>query len=342
MKKLLIVLAILLVAGAGAFAQEVSVSGSAEAGFTASITNESANGVFPVAQIDISGAPSENTSVSIQLDNNEGHPWDSGVLIDDWRVNSSLLAEMGIDAPVSVNLTFGYFDTYMSNFSYVTARGKAFWNTTNWSFLGNMGPSPGLAWLWDIGFGDFGIRYYNTWYFGKMAASFYGSVAGMFNFIAGYASDYSAIGDGTIYGELSANLDLGMATLFIPGNISYNLGGQTFGWSAGVSAGIMDMVTVAVEVGGDTANDAGFEYIIPQITATPVDGLSIYADAVVQLPGPSAFKSVDLGASYMVGPLKVNPGFVIGIDDTYSTALREDGGFSVAGTGLYVIFATSF
>ena len=41
MKKLLIVLAILLVAGAGAFAQEVSVSGSAEAGFTASITNES-------------------------------------------------------------------------------------------------------------------------------------------------------------------------------------------------------------------------------------------------------------------------------------------------------------
>ena len=42
-----------------------------------------------------------------------------------------------------------------------------------------------LAWEWNIGFGDFGLRYYNTWYFGKMAAAFYGSVAGMVNFIAG-------------------------------------------------------------------------------------------------------------------------------------------------------------
>ena len=65
---------------------------------------------------------------------------------------------------------------------------------------------------------------------------------------------------------------------------------KRFGWSSGVSAGIMDMVTVAVEVGGDTANDAGFEYIIPQITATPVDGLSIYANAVVQLRRTECFQ----------------------------------------------------
>ena len=344
MKKLLIVLAILLVAGAGAFAQEASVSGGTSAGFIANFAPAAAAvGSMPQAEINISGAPSDNTSVSIQLDNSEGYPWDSGVLIDDWRVNSSLLAELGIDAPVSVDLTFGYFDTYFSNFSTVGTFGHAFWNTTAQGYLYHSGPNEALAWEWNIGFGDFGLRYWNTWYFGKMAAAFYGSVAGMVSFIAGYAGDYSALDAGTIFAEASANIDLGMATLYIPAQFALGLAGTTVGWGSGVKASVMDMVTVAVEVGGDTANNAAFEYIVPQITATPVDGLEIYADALVQLP-TDAFKAVDIGASYMIGALKVNSGVVIGIDDTYAYRLRAGGGwrYTVTGTGMYVIFETSF
>ena len=340
MKKLLIVLAILLVAGAGAFAQEVSVGGAAEAGFSASITNSAVTGKAPKAEININGTMSDNTSIFIQLDNAEGAPFDPAVLIDEWVVTSNIFGELGLDLPVSVQLQFGTWESYFSNFSYVTARGKPFWATTNWSFLGGAQPNENLAWEWNIGFGDFGLRYWNSWNFGLMSVGFYGSVANMVSFIVGFAGDYAALDAGALRAEVNANIDLGMADLRIPGSFTYNLGTQAVGWSTGVKVGIMDMVSVAVDVGGDTATEA-FEYIIPQITATPLDGLTIYADAVVQLP-TDAFKSIDLGASYMVGPLKVNPGFVIALDDTYSTALREDGGFAVDGTGFYVNFATSF
>jgi hypothetical protein len=346
MKKLLIVLAILLVAGAGAFAQEVSVSGGTWAGFIANFNPAGVTGSMEKAEININGSVSDNTSVSIQLDNNEGYPWDSGVLIDDWRVNSSLLAEMGIDAPVSVDLTFGYFDSYFTNWSmatksYAPLTGAWVGTASNYVYLGTL-PSEALAWEWNIGFGDFGLRYYNTWYFGKMAAAFYGSVAGMVDFIAGYVSDYSAIGSGTLFAEVSASLDLGMASLYIPATVAYDLGGSAFAWSSGVNAGIMDMVTVGVGVSGDTATTA-FEYIVPEITATPIDGLSIYANGMVMLGGASPFKSVDIGASYAVGPLTVNPGVVIGIDSAYTTYLVDSGEmFGVTGTGMYVLFGVSF
>jgi hypothetical protein len=347
MKKLLIVLAVLLIAGAGAFA-DVTVSGGASGGFVLGFSPLSATGSMEKAEINLSAAVSDNTSVSIQLDNNEGAPWDSTVLIDDWRITSNIFAELGLSLPVSASVTFGYFDTYLTNWTYATKSSSAFadgWGGTAAGYLLATQPSDYLAWQWTIGFGDFSLMWWNNWYFNSIAVAFKGSVADMISFIAGYRNPLNdTTNNGTIWAEVSANLDLGVATLFIPATVSIGLttGATAFSWSSGVKAGIADMVTVGVGVGGDTAATA-FQYIIPEVTATPLAGLSVYANGMIILGGTSAFKSVDLGVTYAFGPFTLNPGFVIGIDSTYSTALVDSGEiFGVPGTGAYVIMSVSF
>jgi hypothetical protein len=345
MKKLFIVLAVFLIAGAGAFA-DVTVSGGAAGGFQLGFSPLSATGKLYQAEINLNAAVTDNTSVSIQLDNAEATPFDSDVIIDDFRISSNIFGELGLDLPVSLAVTFGYFDTYMCNFQNVNTSWWVYgggWAGTNMRYLLATQPDTDLAWEWTLGISDFALRFWNDFGFQQMAVSFGGSVS-IVSFIAGYANTLSDASDsGTIWAEVGANLDLGAATLFIPVNVAIGLptSGVTFGWNTGVKAVIIDMITVQVGVGGDTATTA-FQFIVPEVHAAPIAGLDVYALAWIDLFGGN-FRSIDLGVSYSAGALTLNPGIVIGIDSAYYSDLGQTGGdWGVVGTGFYMLMSVSF
>jgi len=338
MKKLLIVLAILLVAGAGAFAQEVTVGGEFMGGFIAQGNPLASTMHLTEAELNVTGMPDDYTTVALEMDFEDGAL--PAVAVDDFRVSSDVFGALGLDLPVSMNLTVGYFDTYFNGWNYVTRSGEEYYYAAAaGAYLWTMGPTTNGAWAWDIGFGDFGLHYWNSWNFGNMAVAFSGAVS-VLNFWVGYAGDFAAIGSGAIWVEAGANVDLGMATLFIPASFAYDLGGSAFSWSSGVKAGVMDMLTISVGVGGETGQ--AFRYIIPEVSARPLDGLDVYAIAKVDLASAVAvFHSIDVGASYMLGALKVNPGVVIGLDPTSWTSIAGDK-YGVTGTGFYLSFHTNF
>jgi hypothetical protein len=341
MKKLLIVLAILLVAGVGAFA-DATVGGEFGAGFIASGNPLSSAGVMGHGELNVNGAVDDNTSVAIELD------WEYGaipnVAVDDFRLNSSVLAALGIDAPVSVDLTVGYFDTYFTNWNYVNSSITVAWD----DFVGPLGvynlamqPTANLAGALKIGFGDFALHYWNSFNFGNMAVAFSGAVS-VLNFLVGFAADYAAIGSGTIYAELGANVDLGGITLFIPAAFALTIGTPAdWSWQSGVKVGIMDYATVAIGAQGEDGQV--FRKLTPEVHMVALAGLDLYAKVWVDLLANSAFKSVDVGLKYNIGAMDINPGVVIAPSALDSTSLGSQGDeYGVTGTGFYLIFHTAF
>jgi hypothetical protein len=341
MKKLLIVLAILLVAGVGAFA-DATVGGEFGAGFIASGNPLSSAGVMGHGELNVNGAVDDNTSVAIELD------WEYGaipnVAVDDFRLNSSVLAALGIDAPVSVDLTVGYFDTYFTNWNFVNSSITVVWD----DFVGPAGvynlamqPTANLAGALKVGFGAFALHYWNSFNFGNMAVAFSGAVS-VLNFLVGFAADYAAIGSGTIYAELGANVDLGGITLFIPAAFALTIGTPAdWSWQSGVKVGIMDYATVAIGAQGEDGQV--FRKLTPEVHMVALAGLDLYAKVWVDLLANSAFKSVDVGLKYNIGAMDINPGVVIAPSALDSTSLGSQGDeYGVTGTGFYLIFHTAF
>lgn len=369
MKKLLIVLAILLVVGAGVSAGDmmgkVTIGGQVRG---ALIANDTGSGLTSTGVIQGSGSEVrifasvddytkgtitfQATQVGTSVMPFATTPTPAAVSVNSLTLyeiylQSDIFGALGLDLPVSLNLDFGYYELYYVNWNYVSRSGKeyyypgAFWSGApgaTGTFIFQTLLNPNLAMTWKVGFGDFMFTYYNSLDFGQMLAAFSGNVA-FLNFVVGFSGDYADLGNtGTIYVEAGANLDLGAATLFIPGVFAYNLGGN-WNWSSGVKAGIMDMFTVAVGVGGDNVN--AFRYILPELSTQAIPGLDIYAIAEIDLADASAFNSVDIGAAYKVGALEINPGVVIALDNTLVTSIANDG-YGFQGTGFYVDFTLNF
>ena len=354
MKKLLIVLAILLVAGAGAFAEDmgpsVKVGGEFSMGLVAQEGGAtlSSTGVVGSAEVAVWAHLSEYTNVAIELDM-DGNP--GFIVVDDWRLNTDIFKELGMGGSLGLGLTFGYFDPHYNHFNFVNQSIAPYLGNFNgpfspvfwWFTMQGTGPTTDLAASLKLtGLGPIAISFYNTMNFGVFAAAVDGGV-GPINFVAGFQGDYAAIGTtGIIYAELGFNMDLGGAMLSIPAQFGFQLGSNTIEYTSGAKVGIGSIASVAVGVHGVTGSM--LNQLMPEVHVMPVDGLDVYAVGWLQPTVTGAFfNSVDLGVKYQMGPLAVNLGGVIAGANTNFTSLGSTGDdYGVVGSGFYLVFMTTY
>lgn len=310
-------------------------------GLTANGTTSAAS--FPKAELNINAAVDNNVSVALELDS-EGGDWATrNVSVDDFRAKVNVFGALGLDLPVSLNWTVGYFDTYFTNWNYVSRSGEEFYYYgPQGAYLWDLGPQGTGAWELDVAYGDFALKYWGDLDFSSMAFAVSGKIASMVNFLVGYSGDIATFGQGGLWAEAGLSLaDLGPVSLTVPVTFTYDLGASQFAWSSGVAADV-SMLHVSIGVGGLTG--AAFKNLIPEVSVKPIDGLDVYVIGKLDFDSAAvggAFQSVDLGASYNFGAMKFSLGGVIAGDPAVTTSLNNDN-FSITGSGLYMAWYVAY
>jgi len=322
------------------FAVDVNVGGEFVLGYTA--TKEASHGAMPKIELNVDSTIDENTKVSMELDC-EGDDFDSlNVSLDDFRLSSNILAALGLESPVSLELTVGYYDAFFKNWNYVSRAGvEHYYSQPNLTALCLACPSAGeTSGDIKIGFGDFALHYWNDFDFENMLAGVSGTVAD-FNFFASYGAPFKAAGEGYFWIDAGYSLNAGPVDLYLPAMFTYNTANEeldAYGWSSGIAADV-DMVHASVGIGG--VESSAIKNIIPEVSIAPVEGSDIFAIGYLDASADSVYQSIDVGASYKVGAMTLGLGGVIAADDTVYTALWSDT-FSMNGSGFYMVFDVDF
>ena len=333
MKKLTLILVVLLTIGlVGAFAEEeksypmTTVAGDFQHVLTAPMNTGNPSGSFTQAEVNITGEVDEYNTVSLELDS-EGGSWNA-VEVDDLRFESDITGALGLDAPVTVNTTVGYFDTYFTNFAYPTVEGNEY---TNWN---TNAPAADGAIQVDIGIDPVTLHWWNNFTdgFGDFQVGMSGSVADA-NFFASYATSRTAMDEGTLAAEADYTYEVNdMTSVYVPVAFNYDLAAETYGWSSGVGADY-DMVDLNVGVGGNKAEV--FQYVNTDMNLAATENADVWAAAYMDLAATDAFQSAQFGASYSFGALKMSGGYAYAATDSTSVALLPSDG-SITGSGVFL------
>ncbi len=333
MKKLSILLALILVVSAGAFA-DVDLSGEFMFGLT-NLGADAQTSQTPKAEINLSATVDDNTTVAVELDAEGGDWTDGNISLDDFRVSSNIAGVFGIEA-FSLTMTAGYFDTYFTNWNYVSRSGEEFYYTGAASaYLFNFGPKKDEAVALDFGVAGYSVKFYQDLDLTMMGLAFSGSPVEGSNFLVGYYAAYDSVSEGNVWAEAGYTYDSDAVSVYVPAVFTYGLGTEAYGWSSGVAADVAG-IHASVGVGGTSATSA-FKDCLIEVSTSMVENTDLYAIVDLDTTADSVFQSVDLGGKYNLGALGIGAGFVVASGDDVSTIVYGDNG-TVAGNGAYLFF----
>lgn len=308
MKKLRFVLALIIaIAFVMPAAADVTVGGEFQ--WYKSLTGTAGVG-FPKVELNVTGAVDDFNTVKLELDS-EGADFNGTVAVDDFRLCTDIAGALGLDG-VSINTTIGRFDTYFTNWNYVTRNGYDFYvNYGPWSLGG--GPTNDGALQLDLGFDPITVKVWTDLFDNLMVG-----VTGAFgdlNFFGAFGGATADLGAGAIW------VDLGYALgdLTIPAHFVYDLGASAMYYGVGVGYS-MDMLSVAAGVDGKTG--AAIDNVEVDVTVTPVDGLDAWVAALLDIEAADVFNGLEVGASYKFGAMKLGAGYVVG--DSFGTGVYYD------------------
>lgn len=267
-------------------------------------------------------------------------PFGTDFKLYNFKATSDLTKSLGMDMPVDVKLTVGYWDTYFTNWWYADTTGWDFYyggaNPTNLTGLTNAGAnfSNKLVWAqpakggyqFDVGMGDgaFTLHYFNAFDLNTVLlgadASFMGFGVyvsyGMYNIVANGA----AKGDLSVEAKYDVPEMMGVKLSVYP-FFRYSLDSTTAATAAnkltnqmtyGASlAANVGMIRLAAGIQGDDA------YVLDhwfwEASIAPVDGSKIWVNGYFDQALPTnTMAGIDFGASYKFGAANVLIGYLYG------------------------------
>jgi hypothetical protein len=298
------------------------------------------------ARLKIDTMVDKNNEVYIEL-RGEGNvaTWGASEFkVKNFKFSSDLLKTLGLEVPVSVKLTGGYWDTYFTNWWYNDSTGWVFYyggagNGANWANkLVNYGENVNGAFQLDIGAleGKVNVHYYSDTLFTKAALGVDAAFSGFGVYLA-YGMPTADFATGTVSVEAKydvpefAGFKINVAPFF-----RYALSDDTYTWGASVGAGYK-MFSLAAALNGDSVST--IDHWSVEAAVKPTDAAKI---GVVVLGQPSGLAGVDVNASYAIGPLTMMAGYLFAVDATtgYFPVFGDLQGF--ANDGLYVGASISF
>jgi len=298
------------------------------------------------ARVTIDTKVDANNSVLVALraEGNVGTWTADSFRVKNFKFTSDLLKTLGLDVPVSVKLTGGYWDTYFTNWWYNDSTGWVFYyggagDGANWANkLVNFGENSNGAFQLDIGAleGKVNVHYYSDSLFTQAALGVDAAFSGFGVYLA-YGMPAADFATGTLSVEAKydvpefAGVKINVAPFF-----RYALSDDTYTWGASVGAGYK-MFSVAGAVNGDSVST--IDHWSVEAAVKPTDAAKV---GVVVLGQPSGLAGVDVSASYAVGPLNMMVGYLFAVDAAtgYFPVFGDLTGFG--GDGLYVGASINF
>jgi hypothetical protein len=302
MKKLLVLLVVLAM---------VAITSPLYAGDNVTVGGEffylkdSANvdGSFAKAELNISSMVGDYNTVKLELDS-EGGDWADNVAVDDFRLQTDIFGALGLDLPVTLNTTIGYFDTYFTGWKYVSYSGWDFYYG-DWTISGNsLGPVALGAMQADIGIGPVTVSYASDMEFQTLRFGVSGGF-GPVGFYASFGAPSSAIGSGAFNVMADYSGSFGDLSLYVPVHFGYNLDGGGLWLGGGVAVDYTSLVHFAV--GFDYATDS--TKMVADLFSNPIADLGIGVSAYMDFAATDVFSGLDAYVNYMFGASKFQVGY---------------------------------
>jgi len=274
-------------------------------------------------------------TVKLELDS-EGAAWTAGpnVQIDDFRIISDLGGAFKL--PVKITATFGYFDTYFTDWSYVSMSGWEFYY--DWpNLLATDGPDSDFAWQLDVGVGPVTLHWWNDYLFERMmlgVSGGFGPVTGWITFQDTFAE---GIGEGILGLEAKYAGKFGDLGLTVPAFFRYNLDSSAFTWGAGVGVDY-SIVHFAAGIEGDDVD--ALDNMVFDVSVAPMEGFKAAVSAYFNLNSANAFTGLAIELRKSVGALTAVLGYVVGGEDGTAIPLYDDN--PAYANGLYCGVAISY
>jgi hypothetical protein len=341
---LLVVLAMVAITSPLYAGDNVTIGGE----FTYVKDSANVDGTFTKAELNISSMVGDYSTVELELDS-EGDDWagtgidhDSdpdtddwgmrNVAVDDFRLKTDIFGALGLELPVTLNTTIGYFDTYFTGWKYVSDSGWDFYYG-NWTISGNsLGPVALGAIQADIGVGPVTISYASDFEFQTLRFGASGSF-GPVGFYASFGAASSAIGDGVINVQADYSGSFGDLSLYVPAHFGYDIGKGDLWVGGGAKVDYTSLVHLAV--GFDYATNDGVAdstKMVIDLSSKPIGDLGIGVSAFMDFAN-DAFTGLDAHVNYMFGATMLQVGFAYTVDDDTTIPIIGDNG-SVK--GLYI------
>jgi len=340
MKKLAVLFIVLLAAALPVLASDVTVSGELYTFATYDFEAETSSATFPKAELNVEAKIDEFNTVKLELDS-EGADWPGNVAVDDFR----LITDLGgaLNLPVKITWTIGYFDTYFTDWSYVSMSGWEFYygdeiTSAYWdNDLANDGPDTDGAWQLDVGVGPVTLHWWNDFLFQRMMLGVDGAFGPLSGWLTYQATFVDGLGAGILGVELKYAGQFGELKLAVPAFFRYNLCAEAFTYGMGVGVDF-SMFHVAAGLEGD--NSDILDNVVIDVSVAPMEGLKAAVSGYLNLASANAFQGVAIELHKSLGATTAVLGYVIGGEDNFALPVYNDN-FYVA-NGLYMGFAVAY
>ena len=321
MKKTIALLTILAAFTSNVFA-ETGVSLDGRFGIVGTESNAA------TAEINIKSTLDDYTTVEVELDA-EGSDWNNkNISLDDFRISSNVAGALGIE-DFDFTVTTGMFDTYFSNSNYVSRTGgeNAHWGTNS--------PSTDLAVQGILSLQGYNIMYWQALGGSAMNFAISGTSIDALSLLVAYSSNYSTFNKGNFAIEGAYSINNESMELKIPLTFSYGLNDNSWHWNSGVALDI-ESIHFSAGFGGNSTNN--LTNIIGEVSTSMVENADLYALVYADAKASTPLQSIDLGASYKFGKLKLAAGYVVAIDSNATTSVWGGNGADATGNAFYFYF----
>ena len=298
MKKLTLILVVLLTIGlVGAFA-ETEVTGNfqhqVDTDFESFVPGWGTNEIYFDADVD----DYNSVNLTLEVDGDVANP-----VMHDYYVTTDVTGALGVDAPVSLDTTIGRFDSWITQWSYVTNRGHEY------MWPGNFTQADGGAIKAALG-----IDPVNVYWLNNFNDDFQVGMDGSFadaSFALSYTATGAAPSEGTVGFDANYNLAIDdMTSVYVPVAATYSMADDSYSYSSGVK-GTYDMATLGVGVGGSDAD--ALETVTADLNVAATDAATVFAVGVFKLA--DEYNTMEFGASYDFGALTLQAGYVLDADE---------------------------
>lgn len=332
MKKLAVLFIVLLAAALPALA-EVDVKGELWmfANYDFATDPVAAASSFGKAEVNLNYKVDEFNTVKLELDS-EGGDWNTNVAVDDFR----LITDVGgvFKLPVKVTATFGFFDTYFTDWSYVSMSGWEFYY--DWpNKLANDGPDKAGAWQLDVGVGPATIHWWNDFLFDRMMFGV-SAAAGPISGWLTYQAPFNGL-EGDLGVEVKYSGEFGDLKLAVPVFFRYGVADEAYTYGGGIGVDYK-IAHLAAGLEGDDAD--ALDNVVVDVSVAPVEGLKAAISAYMDLASTNAFTALAIEVRKSLGALNAILGYVIGGEDNVAVPVYDDN-YNVA-NGLYAGLAISY
>lgn len=267
-------------------------------------------------------------SVTIQLQG-DSFPGDNFRLA---YLKTDITGALGLALPVTAKSTIGYFDTYFTNWSYVSMSGWEFYY--DWpNKLVNQGQNKNGALQLDVGFGPVNVHWWND-FLGENIMVGADAAFGPVTAYLAYGSAMADLGAGnlSIEAKFATKLMGDMLSIAVPAFFRYGLGDQAFTYGGGVGVDY-SMFHVAAGLEGDDVD--ALDNIVFDVSVAPMAMLKVWVSAYMNLAAvapATAFTGADIGAKISLGAANFILGYALASEGVATISVYND---TYAAKGMY-------